>query len=127
MRPLKFGVVFVALVSVAAVFTSTDAVGQEASVPRVIAKETVLVRTVKVVLTDKSGKPLRLAPVPGDFEVFEDGLSATLVGIDPVFEHAAARLIPPPEKLEEAARAAALAAATPARPTAALRRLPQVF
>lgn len=102
------------------------AAAQETPAPRVVAKEDVLVRTVKVILADKSGKPLRLAPVPGDFEVFEDGVSATLVGIDPVFEHAGARLIPPPEKLEEAARAAASAA--PARPAAApARRLPQVF
>jgi hypothetical protein len=110
-----------ALVSVAGAALA----GQETPAPRVVAKEDVLVRTVKVVLTDKSGKPLRLAPVPADFEVFEDGLSTTLVGIDPLFEHAAARLIPPPEKLEEAARAAASAPPLPA--AAPARRLTQVF
>jgi hypothetical protein len=132
MRPLGFAVALVfPIVFLGGVFVSTDAAGQETPASRVIAKEDVLVRTVKVVLTDKSGKPLRLAPVPADFEVFEDGLSATLVGLDPVFEHTGTRMIPPPEKLEEAARAAAAAATAagaPAQPAAApARRLPQVF
>ncbi len=99
------------------------AAGQEA--PRVIARESVLVRSVKVVLTGKSGKPLRLAPAPSDFEVFEDGVSATLLGVEPLFEHAGPRSIPPPEKLEEAARAATAAPAAPG--AVPPRRLPQVF
>jgi hypothetical protein len=92
--------------------------------PRVIAKESVLVRTVKVVLTDKSGKPLRMAPAVSDFEIYEDALPGTLLGIEPLFEHSASRLVPPPDKLEEVARAAA--AQPPAAPNPA-RRLPQVF
>lgn len=106
------------------VFTAGSvAVAQEA--PRVIAKESILVRSVKVVLTDKSGKPLRLAPAPSDFEVFEDGISATLLGVEPLFEHAGLKTIPPPEKLEEAARAAASSPATAG--AVPPRRLPQVF
>ena len=92
--------------------------------PRVIARESVLVRTVKVVLTDKSGRPLRMAPAVSDFEIYEDALPGTLLGIEPLFEHSASTLVPPPDKLEEVARAAASrppAAASPAR------RLPQVF
>ncbi|HSB62957.1 MAG TPA: hypothetical protein VLJ18_02280 [Thermoanaerobaculia bacterium] len=99
------------------------AAGQETPAPRVIAKESVLVRSVKVVLTDKSGKPLRLAPAPSDFEVFEDGVSATLLGIEPLFEHAGLKSIPPPDQLEEAARAAAREPGTAGSP----HRLPQVF
>jgi hypothetical protein len=116
MRPVGFvvGLVFAA---------GSVAAGQEA--PRVIAKESILVRSVKVVLTDKSGKPLRLAPAPSDFEVFEDGVSATLLGVDPLFEHAGLKSIPPPEKLEEAARAAVPAPATAG--AVPPHRLPQVF
>lgn len=84
----------------------TSASGQEPPAPRVVAKENVRLRTVKVVLSDKSGKPLRLAPVAADFEVFEDGVAATLVGIDPVFEHAAARVIPRRLPRGEASRGA---------------------
>ena len=116
MRPVGFAAALVfAAGSVAA--------GQEA--PRVIAKESILVRSVKVVLTEKSGKPLKLAPSPSDFEVFEDGISATILGIEPLFEHAGLKSIPPPEKLEEAARAAAMVPATAA--AVPQHRLPQVF
>lgn len=105
-----------------AVLAGGTAAAQEA--PRVVAKESVLVRSVKVALTGKSGKPLKVAPAPADFEVFEDGVPATLLGIEPLFEHAGSRSIPPPEKLEEAARTAAL---EPAPAAAAARRMPQVF
>ncbi|HEX5854837.1 MAG TPA: hypothetical protein VFZ57_04385, partial [Thermoanaerobaculia bacterium] len=116
MRPVGFAAAL-------AFAAGSVAAGQEA--PRVMAKESILVRSVKVVLTEKSGKPLKLAPSPSDFEVFEDGVSATLLGIEPLFEHAGLKSIPPPEKLEEAARAAVLAPeSTGAVPP---HRLPQVF
>lgn len=116
MRPVGSAFAFVLL--------AATAIAQETPAPRVTAKESVLVRTVKVVLSDKSGKPLRVQPVPSDFEVFEDGLATTLLGIDPLLEGAGARHVPPPEKLEDAARAAA----APAQPAAAPpKRLPQVF
>lgn len=92
--------------------------------PRVTARESVLVRSVKVVLTDRSGKPLKVAPSPSDLEVFEDGTPATVLGIDAVFERRDSRAAPPPPgKLEAAAKAAA-AAPLPAAPAA---RMPQVF
>lgn len=115
MRPVGLAVAF-------ALFTSGIEAAPES--PRVVARESVFVRSVKVVLTGKAGKPLKLAPSPADFEVFEDGVPATLLGVEPLFEHAGLKSIPPPDKLEEAARTAARDVAAGA---AAPHRLPQVF
>lgn len=54
---------------------------QDGSITR---KVDVVVRTVTAVITDEKGQPLATDPLPGDFELLEDGQRCEVVGVDRV-------------------------------------------